>query len=224
MLCDRLVCGINNERLLLAESKLTFKKALEIATSQETASKNVQTLRGLHGVHSRTGTPSLIEPVHMLKSCKQSVTPPEQKSKDSAICHRRWRGGHKASQCKFLKVKCHSCGKIGHLKHVCKSGDTQGSVNTVEDPSDTVQQQYGLYNVEDATTPRVNPYVVTLTVEGKQLIFEIDTGTSFSLVSEATYHELWPNTPLLDTTVKLNTYTGTPLQVLGVRYAGNSVV
>ena len=65
------------------------------------------------------------------------------------------------------------------FKHVCKSGDTQGSVNTVEDPSDTVQQQYGLYNVEDATIPRVNPYVVTLTVEGKQLLFEIDTGHLF---------------------------------------------
>ena len=46
------------------------------------------------------------------------------------------------------------------FKHVCKSGDTQGSVNTIEDPSDTVQQQYGLYNVEDATIPRVNLYVV----------------------------------------------------------------
>ena len=64
MLRDRLVCGINDEttqRLLLAESKLTFKKASEIATSQETASKNLQALRGLHGVHSRMGMSSLIE-------------------------------------------------------------------------------------------------------------------------------------------------------------------
>ena len=74
--------------MLLAESKLTFKKALEITTSQETASKNVQALRGLHGVHGCMGMPSSIKPVHMLKSAKQSVTPPEQKSKYSAICHR----------------------------------------------------------------------------------------------------------------------------------------
>ena len=41
MLRDRLVCGINNEmtqHLLLAETTLTYKKTLEIATSQETAS------------------------------------------------------------------------------------------------------------------------------------------------------------------------------------------
>ena len=54
-------------------------------------------------------------------------------------------------------------------------------------------------NVVDATTPRVNPYVINLKVEGNQLLFEIDTGASFSLVSEATYHELWPNRPLHDT-------------------------
>ena len=55
MLGDRLVCGINYEttqQLLLAESKLTYKKALEIATSQETVSKNMQALIGLHDVHS----------------------------------------------------------------------------------------------------------------------------------------------------------------------------
>ena len=170
MLCNRLVCGMNNEitqRLLLTESKLTYKEALEIVTSQETASKNVQALRGLHSVHSQVRMFSLIEPVHMLKSGKQPVTPPEQKSKDSAICHRCGRGGHKASQYKFLKAKCLSCSKIGHLKHICKSGNTQGSVKTIEDTGKAVQQQYGLYNVEDATTPRVNPCVVTLTVEGK---------------------------------------------------------
>ena len=74
-------------------------------------------------------------------------------------------------------------------------------MKTVEDTTDTVQQQYELYNVEGATMPRVILYVVTLTVEGKQMLFEIDTGASFSLVSEVTYHELWPNTPLHNTTV-----------------------
>ena len=71
---------------------------------------------------------------------------------------------HNAS---FLQDKCYSCGKIGHLKRACKSGSTQGSsVQTIEDTGEAVQQQYVLclYNVEDATTPRVYPYVVTLTV------------------------------------------------------------
>ena len=47
MLRDRLVCGINNkqiQRRLLAESTLDFKKAMKIATSMETAIKNVKDL------------------------------------------------------------------------------------------------------------------------------------------------------------------------------------
>ena len=49
MLSDRLVCGINDKKIqrrLLAESKLTLKRALDIAQSLETAAQNVQALQG----------------------------------------------------------------------------------------------------------------------------------------------------------------------------------
>ena len=127
-----------------------------------------------------------------------------------------WKRG--SSQCKFIKAKCHACGKIGHLKRVCRSTRTQGTVQIVENTGTAVQEQYCLYHLEDVTLPKTteNPYVATLTVAGKPLQFEIDTGASLSLVSEETYHKLWPNISLQDTSVKLRTYTGTPLKVLGV--------
>ena len=91
---------------------------------------------------------------------------------------------------------------------------SEGCKNT----STTVTELYQLYQLEDATTPKAteNPYVVTLPVEGT---FEIDIRAFLSLVSEETYKEFWPATPLHDTTIKLKTYTGTPLQVLGVMHA-----
>ena len=61
-----------------------------------------------------------------------------------------------------------------------------------------------------------------LTVDGKQLQFEVDTGASLSLISEETYKEFWPDMALQDTTVNLKTYTGTPLKVLGVMNASVS--
>ena len=108
--------------------------------------------------------------------------------------------------------------KIGHLKRVCRSTRTPGTVQIVEDTGTAVQEQYCLYHLEDVTLPKTteNPYVATLTVAGKPLQFEIDTGASLSLVSEETYHKLWPNVSLQDTSVKLRTYVGTPLKVLGV--------
>ena len=47
MLRDRLVCGICNDsmqRRLLAEPKLTFKKAYELATAMESAARDAQDL------------------------------------------------------------------------------------------------------------------------------------------------------------------------------------
>ena len=48
MLRDRLVCGINDsaiQRRLLAEPKLTFKKALDLSRGLETAARNVEELK-----------------------------------------------------------------------------------------------------------------------------------------------------------------------------------
>ena len=49
MLRDRLVCGINDNRLqrrLLAEANLTFKKAYEIAQAMEAAERSAKELQG----------------------------------------------------------------------------------------------------------------------------------------------------------------------------------
>ena len=49
MLRDHLVCGINDEsiqRRLLAETALTFKKALELAQGMENAAKDVLEMQG----------------------------------------------------------------------------------------------------------------------------------------------------------------------------------
>ena len=49
MLRDRLICGINNDRMqrrLLAESKLSFEKAYELAQAMETADHDARELQG----------------------------------------------------------------------------------------------------------------------------------------------------------------------------------
>ena len=61
-----------------------------------------------------------------------------------------------------------------------------------------------------------NPYKVTLTIEGKPVQMDIDTGASLSLISEQTFLELWPSATLQQTSIQLKTYTGTPVKVVGV--------
>ena len=107
------------------------------------------------------------------------------------------------------------------LEKVCRESKHLGTVSTVEDTSDPTLEQYTFYQLEDATLPQAhkNRYKVTLTIESKSVLMDIDTGASLSLVSEHTYQELWPTVPLQKTSVTLTTYTGTPLKVLGLMKA-----
>ena len=94
MICNRLVCGINDEntqRLLLAEKDLTYAKALEIAVSQEAAAQNVQTLCGMRGRGGMSTTPGgpPMESINAVKSGKQparqSSANDQSPSKDSLV-------------------------------------------------------------------------------------------------------------------------------------------
>ena len=156
-----------------------------------------------------------VESINLLKSGKQPARQYQRPPKDSSrACTRCGNIGHKPSQCKFLKAKYHGCGKIGHLKKVYRSSNTQETVKTVE--VRILQHRnscYNLYNLEDAALPKSteNRFKVTLTVEGKSVQMDIDKGASLSLISEQTYLELWPLATLQQTTIQLKAYTGTPV-------------
>lgn len=47
-------------------------------------------------------------------------------------------------------------------------------------------------NAVHATHPR---YTVILRVQGRQVLFEVDSGCSYTLVSEETYQKLWSKNP-----------------------------
>ncbi|KAK2858314.1 hypothetical protein Q7C36_006233 [Tachysurus vachellii] len=95
MLRDRLVCGINDDRIqrrLLAESELTFEKALKIAQALETANKDVKDLQA-----QRSET-SISMRLH-----KMSVKQDGQ----GRACYRCGNLQHLANECGFISEKCH---------------------------------------------------------------------------------------------------------------------
>ena len=71
-----------------------------------------------------------------------------------------------------------------------------------------------LYQVRSSTS---KPFQVDLTRGGRSLCMEVDTGAACSIVSEKTYHKLFPGMLLQPTSVRLHTYSGEPLTVLGER-------
>ena len=186
MLRHRLICGINEEQTqhcLLAESKLTLKRALKITQSLETAVQNGQALQRQPPVQRGT----VIHDIGKLTSTQ--------------TCFRCGKGSHPLAKCKFKETKCHQCGKVGHIKPVRRSRPMDKANQTptrwrnahcVQDDMDIEPtKEYTLFNL--TTNKHSYAFQVTVCVDGQDLAMEIDTGASLSLISEETQKSLWPN-------------------------------
>ncbi len=192
MLRDRLVCGINDDhvqRRLLAEDKLTFKRALEMAQAQETAAKNAQNLQ-CPGARPGAGE------IHRLGHGKD--TSRGKPAHSPTHCYRCEKSNHTSDKCRFQNAKCHNCGKVGHIKAACRSSASKGpepsertgqgrpqSVKLLQEPVESspeeeYQEESALFRME--TSRRQPPFEVELMVDGQSLTMEIDTGASLSVV------------------------------------------
>ena len=228
MLRDRLVCGINDQktqRRLLAEATLTYEKAFTLAQALEAADKSAKELEKASGIHAVF--PQFRPPHATTTRPPQTTTsrPHERK------CYRCGGTNHASSECRFKDSDCLNCGKKGHIARVCRSRGKQPqqtqrpqsgrrpmrqphSTHHVEEEDD-VDPVYTLFHM---SARKPSPMLVTLQLNQAPLQMEIDTGASASLISERTYRTLWPSDsapPLQPSDIKLRTYTGEELTVLG---------
>ena len=142
------------------------------------------------------------------------------RSKDATpvLCH-RCGGGHSPKDCRFREAECRVCKNKGHIARACRSRKRVRSTHKVtqdqaESQPDDKEEVLGLHHTRSKAAG-----LMTVTVKANQadLLMEVDTGASASLISEATYKQLWQgNLPRLKkTNVKLRTYSGELLKVLG---------
>ena len=229
MLRDRLVCGINDQRLqrrLLSEPELPFAKALELAEASEAAERHTKEL----------GKVAPSAEVHTVSSRDRDRTQKRgggHRTISVTPCY-RCGGKHPADKCRFRESECHHCGKMGHIAKVCR-GKQRGTkparmqFNTKTKPqqthhvdaseeelSDTSCEPASMFNIPGKQLPP--PLIVTMELNEAKLQMEVDTGASASIISYATYTKLWPKShrpPLLPSTRKLRTYTSEELKVEG---------
>ncbi|XP_064465546.1 uncharacterized protein K02A2.6-like [Ornithodoros turicata] len=219
MLRDRFICGLRDvhvQQRLLSERSITFQKAFDIAKAMESTVQQQSSMRSTEGN-------KILNTTTKQRNSKTGT-------KQTCRCY-RCNGDHNAQNCRFRKSVCNFCKKIGHIEKACISKKRQQSGKTTDHDNTRQSQQHRQTNCIEATETEAwadlfslhtsrqatNRYTIEVTLDNRPCVFEVDSGASFSIISEETFHHLWNNDrpTLHSATFDLKTWTGTPLQVRG---------
>ena len=130
-------------------------------------------------------------------------------------CYRCGNTTHTAQSCRFKSAKCRHCGKVGHIERVCRSKAEQKSVKHPVCSIQEEDEEFSLVDKLHGGSDKTPPIMVSVTVNNRPIEMELDTGAAFSLVSEATFRKLWPDSTLQESTIRLCSYSGDPITVCG---------
>ena len=174
---------------------------------------------------------------------------PQDRSQGGGKCYACGRHGHFAGNpnCPARGKRCSKCTKRGHFAAQCQSipgkerttkkghiDDLSSSgVGQVQLPADTTPgAEYQLDSVaevgHDPGEGAADPIFGGVHINDQELLMELDTGAKMVVIPEKIWKDKWPELSLSSCDVRLSTYDGTIVLILGeafvsVNYSGKCI-
>jgi transposase InsO family protein len=214
---DRFVSGISivrAQKQMLEQEEMTFQNACKIALNVEAAEKQARLLQGMDDGSAMEGVNAV---KNYERSKFKSQVPPgrPQRPQQPPTCY-RCGGQHLGNVCPYITYVCNKCSKVGHLAKVCKNRAIQQM--SVQDASSDVASEEPDFEVQTIYTmsaDKSESCKVSVLVENLPLEMMLDTGAACSIISENTYTKLFSHIPYEECNLRLRTYSGESLDVLG---------
>nr|XP_034838819.1 uncharacterized protein K02A2.6-like [Maniola hyperantus] len=201
--------GLEKEKLYAKDiTELTLTKAVELAESIRCAHAGAasSSATGINAsvVDEERGAMFKIEGTKSDKKNSASASASATKSKCS-VCG----FFHKSKICKYRNFVCNRCHVAGHLRRACPQIGYVATGGTAEDDDDDGK----LYNIRSV---KGEPMVESVCIRGVKIKFEIDSGSSVTVISEDTYTEHFSDIPLTKSNKRLISYTGDNILCVGM--------
>ncbi|XP_055901962.1 uncharacterized protein K02A2.6-like [Eupeodes corollae] len=156
-----------------------------------------------------------------------------QSSSNQFRCYRCNKSGHSPNMCRYKTYKCSTCGKIGHLSEACrqrgKQEGTNNKSNRTTKQNDKPRRQQGnnstkhinTVGVEDKLDNKIlienvnKPIVISLSILGKSMQFELDSGAGISAIPAKTFNTYFKGVELKKSVQNVTSFSGESLNCIG---------
>ncbi|KAF2888201.1 hypothetical protein ILUMI_17972, partial [Ignelater luminosus] len=222
---------------LLQEKDLTFGNATKIALALEASKLGNRVLSS--STEGEVNKVTVSKPLRCQNSTSKNSTytnrkPHKTKSKINyadlgldGICLRCGLNNHLVKDCQKDRstFKCSSCHKTGHVAKVCIITLTKNkknkSVNLVIEDNDSScgESQFSINHIVTINNTLLqgdNKLTVPIKIGSGTILFEIDTGSPISIISEQVFRETCPNVNLNSSATTFRTLTGEVFKPLGI--------
>ncbi|CAG9125469.1 unnamed protein product [Plutella xylostella] len=151
-------------------------------------------------------------------------------NKPQITCYCCGNNNHMKAECRLIHKYCSECGKQGHLYKVCPKNSRTNQIYTMETDdqgSDQSQIQDGVEDsigglfdehieVYSVNVRKIPPHYIRLQVEGKDLDFQLDTGSDVSVIPLKDKNLFFSKFNILDCNVRFRNFDQTISQPVGI--------